>query len=862
MTAYVNDEQKKEGAYGKAVKATLAATLAAGMVPAAAAFADEPAEAAEGNDVEFLVADGAFEKASIVKAYDNAGTEVALNANGKYGIAFTGAPHFINKVELKLADSKGETRVVEQGQSGYKFAYYNDVNGDGAKDSGDTLINSANLVQNDGNYLLVVTVDDKASAYDGQSVVVPFSIETEAAESNLALGVVTGTANGQPVIDTENIVFSGVQRGDAFGRDLGKIALTIDGKFQPMNSVKLYRAANVSAGAELQDTAVLYEGDYVAVVTYNTTETATVKFHVNAFDLSKANVTYPAVDKAPTAAIQAKNLNISGASVELKNLLAVTYKGDTPQVSISKKGAYPFSVAVDASKDTDSKDLARSITGSKDFTVNYVTALASFEYNGASVSDGQALDLKDAAFNPDKVTAEAGGKSLDGKFSVKVFDASGNEVDEWTAGGTYTVVAEVNDPTFATGGSVTFTFPVAKPEVKTDGIYVERNGELVSEIEKTYDGKDVAKEIAVKVVNGKKTMTEGVDYKLVYTNKAGKEVTEVVDADEYTLTVKPITFAFDNLTENSIKINVNKVQLADIRVANQITVAIPNEKPDQPDVEMTGLPYTGSAIVPVIEYKTGEKDAEGKDVYAKVPTDIYSLAYTNAKSEYIDEVVEPGAYRTYVTLNANVKNYEFASNASSCRFEVIKTSRFLDVPSSEWYYSAVNDAASKGWIKGYSGGDFFGPNDAITRADVCVSLARKAGIKLNIDENAGSEIEFVETPFEDVNGNMYYAQAIAWAAKTGIVTGDSDTGNFRPTDQISRQEFAAMTARFAEKMGKDITADASVLDDYADASSVAGWAKGYVAWAVENGIMGKDTSVLWPTVDITRAAVAAMLVRF
>ncbi len=38
MTAYVNDEQKKEGAYGKAVKATLAATLAAGMVPAAAAF--------------------------------------------------------------------------------------------------------------------------------------------------------------------------------------------------------------------------------------------------------------------------------------------------------------------------------------------------------------------------------------------------------------------------------------------------------------------------------------------------------------------------------------------------------------------------------------------------------------------------------------------------------------------------------------------------------------------------------------------------------------------------------------------------------------------------------------------------------
>ena len=95
MTAYVNDEQKKEGAYGKAVKATLAATLAAGMVPAAAAFADEPAEASEGNDVELLVHGGAFENAEIVKAYDNAGSEVALDANGKYGIDFTGVPHYI-----------------------------------------------------------------------------------------------------------------------------------------------------------------------------------------------------------------------------------------------------------------------------------------------------------------------------------------------------------------------------------------------------------------------------------------------------------------------------------------------------------------------------------------------------------------------------------------------------------------------------------------------------------------------------------------------------------------------------------------------------------------------------------------------
>ena len=740
-------------------------------------------------------------------------------------------------------------------------SYYKDVNGNGAQDGGDTAVNSANLIQEEGDYVLVITCTDKGD-YVNQSVEVPFSIAADQAESTFALGMVTGQADGQPVIDTDGIVFSGVQRGDAFGRDTGKIAFTVDGQFTPMNGVKLYRGTNMTAGAEMKDTDVLYEGDYTALVIYGSgAKTAVVKFHVGAFDLSKATVTHPAVDKAPVNPIDASTLAISGASDQLKALLAVTYKGDTPQASISKKGFYSFSVAVDPAKDNANKDLARSITGSKDFKVNYVTSLAKFKYNGSEVANGQALDLKDAAFNPDKLTAEAAGKDLDGKYTVTVLDASGNEVDEWTAGGTYTVVAEVNDATYATGGSVSFTFSVAKPELKTDGIYVEYNGKLTDAIEKTYDGEDVVKGVSVKVVNGKKTMTEGVDYKLVYNVKGGKEVSEIVDAGEYTLTVKPITFDFND-QQNVVNIKVGKVQLKDVRVANQVTVAVPNEDPKKPDVEKTGLPYTSSAIVPTFEYNTGEKDAEGKDVYAAVPSDIYTLAYTNSQSEYIDKVVEVGAYRAHLTLNANVKNYEFGSNPSSCRFEVIKASRFLDVPSSEWYYDEVNEAASKGWIKGYADGSFFGPNDNITRADVCVIVARMAGVDLAIDsENWGSETSFYETPFADVDGHMYYAQAIAWAADAGIVQGDGGTGNFRPGDKISRSEFAAVMMRYAQKAGDDTAVEDGALDGYADADQVPAWFQGEVAWAVEAGIMGVGTEVLDPNGDITRAQVAAMAVR-
>lgn len=179
-------------------------------------------------------------------------------------------------------------------------SYYKDVNGNGAQDGGDTAVNSANLIQEEGDYVLVITCTDKGD-YVNQSVEVPFSIAADQAESTFALGMVTGQADGQPVIDTDGIVFSGVQRGDAFGRDTGKIAFTVDGQFTPMNGVKLYRGTNMTAGAEMKDTDVLYEGDYTALVTYGSgAKTAVVKFHVGAFDLSKATVTHPAVDKAPS----------------------------------------------------------------------------------------------------------------------------------------------------------------------------------------------------------------------------------------------------------------------------------------------------------------------------------------------------------------------------------------------------------------------------------------------------------------------------------------------------------------------------------------------------------------------------------
>lgn len=111
MTAYVNDEQKKEGAYGKAVKATLAATLPEGMVPAAAAFAEKgQAEAASEGGVERLSVspESAFKAGKVTAAEDNEGNAIADHA--KVAFVADGEAHFVMPTEFTPRTGHGRRR--------------------------------------------------------------------------------------------------------------------------------------------------------------------------------------------------------------------------------------------------------------------------------------------------------------------------------------------------------------------------------------------------------------------------------------------------------------------------------------------------------------------------------------------------------------------------------------------------------------------------------------------------------------------------------------------------------------------------------------------------------------------------------
>ena len=119
------------------------------------------------------------------------------------------------------------------------------------------------------------------------------------------------------------------------------------------------------------------------------------------------------------------------------------------------------------------------------------------------------------------------------------------------------------------------------------------------------------------------------------------------------------------------------------------------------------------------------------------------------------------------------------------------------------------------------------------------------------------------TKFDDVDGRAWYAEPIAWASNSGIVTGYDDT-TFGPSDKASREQVAVMLYRYAKAQGKDVTVDDAdaALAAYKDGDQVSDWAKTAMAWAVENGVFGVDTDELYPTENIQRAAVAAIAVRF
>ena len=129
---------------------------------------------------------------------------------------------------------------------------------------------------------------------------------------------------------------------------------------------------------------------------------------------------------------------------------------------------------------------------------------------------------------------------------------------------------------------------------------------------------------------------------------------------------------------------------------------------------------------------------------------------------------------------------------------------------------------------------------------------------------AGSPVVNYAMNFADVPQDQWYSEAIRWATSEGIVGGYGN-GLFGTNDPITREQFAAMLYRFAQEQGYDVSIGENTnILSYTDVADLSEYAISAMQWAVGAGIINGtgDGSTLTPQGQATRAQAAVMLTRF
>ena len=174
---------------------------------------------------------------------------------------------------------------------------------------------------------------------------------------------------------------------------------------------------------------------------------------------------------------------------------------------------------------------------------------------------------------------------------------------------------------------------------------------------------------------------------------------------------------------------------------------------------------------------------------------------------------------------------------------------FADVQG-HWAVPEIIEVCRAGLMKGVSE-TAFAPDRAVTRAEAAVILTRL--LKLPVSEEP-AEV------FWDMDGH-WAEKEIAAMAGQGLLEGVGD-GQFDPDAAITREQAALLLHRSAVQMGVDTAAPMAETFQFSDAGHVSGYAAKAVSWAAANGILLGSGGLLRPTAEVTRAQMAALLLRF
>lgn len=248
------------------------------------------------------------------------------------------------------------------------------------------------------------------------------------------------------------------------------------------------------------------------------------------------------------------------------------------------------------------------------------------------------------------------------------------------------------------------------------------------------------------------------------------------------------------------------------------------------------VPVAGATILVNNEETTFVTDENGKTSIKFDEPGTYTVSAVSTK----ETIVPPVCIVTVKEENAG----ETEAGEESTEVEA---PAFTDI-SGHWGEKAIRYVVEKGYLRGTSD-TVFAPDSEVSRAMLVTVLFRMAG----------EPVPTAEIPFTDLAQDMWYTDAVQWAAETGLVLGDQ--GQYRPDDVLTRQETVLILYRWAQEQGLVVSKDIS-LTDYEDAASVADWARDAMAWGCAEGIItGTSATMLEPERSLSRAELAQMLMR-
>ena len=169
-----------------------------------------------------------------------------------------------------------------------------------------------------------------------------------------------------------------------------------------------------------------------------------------------------------------------------------------------------------------------------------------------------------------------------------------------------------------------------------------------------------------------------------------------------------------------------------------------------------------------------------------------------------------------------------------------------------WWRKAVEYVINKDLMNGVSDTEF-APYATTTRAMLVTILWRQAG----------SPVVKGDMPFEDVESNTWYTEAVRWAAANGIVDGVSDT-EFAPNVKITREQMVTIFYRYAQYKKVNVNkGDDATVTTFADVEEISSWAYEAMEWACGvKFVEGKENNNIDPTGNAIRAEVATLIMRF